>query len=489
VKPKPPARNPYLSQNELKALGRLMGALRPAKLATVRGAEIFQAGVRKGERYTVADLDDMARNFKLARGVIDPPLVTGHDEEQAFLEGSGLPAAGWLVRVYRRGAKLFGDFGGVPRSIAKLINARAYKKVSVEIYDEDQHPEDTPAACKGKIVRRVALLGAELPQVKTLADLPLAEYSERPPVCRPWRLVGSVDCVKAADGKAVRVTRFAEGATMAADETTAAMVSAIKAAEPDLSDEFLASLTADQLTILLTDVSGGGPEAAEPAAGDGGAAAQAEWPEGVTRESAIADLVAAGEDQATLDAMSDDEVLALWQEKVGGAAPMSETRRLTATSTGATIAFNPRRFAEVEARLARAERQARALERDNKRLAADRAREAKAIRQRTVEAYCERWAREGYVLPRDVDRTAKVPNLYNRLLNADASKVKKFGEKSMTDFDSIVAEVEDRGPGFVRKFFSEKLAQPEGAKDGLHDVTEAAKKYAESRNGQAKKRA
>jgi hypothetical protein len=473
---KPPVKQSYLSQNELKSLGRLLGALRPAKLATVRNCEIFQAGVRKGERYTVADLDDMARNFKLARGVIDPPLVTGHDEEQAFLEGSGLPAAGWLVRVYRRGAKLFGDFGGVPRSIAKLINARAYKKVSVEIYDEDQHPEDTPAACKGKIVRRVALLGAELPQVKTLADLPLAEYSEAPPVCRPWRLLGSVDSIKA--GNLTRVTCFAEGATMAADETTAAMVSAIKAAEPDLSDEFLASLTADQLTILLTDVSGGGPEAAEPAAGGGDAAAQAEWPEGVTRESAIADLVAAGEDQASLEAMSDDEVLALWQEKVGGgAAPMSEPKKPAPVSP----VVMARRFAELDRRLKAAEARAKTIDKESRR-------RQQAERARAVEAYCERWQREGYVLPREVDKGAKVPNLYHRLMQADGVRVKKFGEASLTDFDSIVAEVEDRGPGFVRKFFSEKLGQPE-AGSHLADVTEAAKKYAEARNGQAKKRA
>jgi hypothetical protein len=470
---KAPLKSSYLSQNELKSLGRLLGALRPAKLATVRNCEIFQAGVRKGERYTVADLDDMARNFKLARGVIDPPLVTGHDEEQAFLEGSGLPAAGWLVRVYRRGAKLFGDFGGVPRSIAKLINARAYKKVSVEIYDEDQHPEDTPAACKGKIVRRVALLGAELPQVKTLADLPLAEYSEAPPVCRPWRLLGSVDSIKA--GNLTRVTCFAEGATMAADETTAAMVSAIKAAEPDLSDEFLASLTADQLTILLTDVSGGGSEGTENGTPATDAAAQAEWPEGVTRDSAIADLVAAGEDQATLDAMSDDEILALWQEKVGGAAPMSET----ATNRPAPVSplVVARRFAELDRRLKAAESRAKAIDKESQR-------RAKAERARTVEAYCERWAREGYVLPREVDRGAKVPNLYHRLMAADGTRVQKFGETQATAFDAAVAEIEERGPGFVRRFFSEKLAQPEG---GLTDVEEAARAYADKRNKQGKR--
>lgn len=210
MKPKPPAPNRYLSQVELKSLGRLMGALRPAKLATVRGAELFEAGEHRGEPYTVAHLNEMARNFKLAQGVVDPPMVTGHEEDQSFLNDSQLPAAGWLIKVYRRGTKLFGDLGGIPRSIAKLINARAYRKVSVEIYDEP--PEGAPAGCKGKMIRRVAILGAELPQVKTLADLPLAEYSETPPpVCVPWQLTGSVDIIK--DGKTVRVTRFAEGPT------------------------------------------------------------------------------------------------------------------------------------------------------------------------------------------------------------------------------------------------------------------------------------
>jgi hypothetical protein len=471
VKPKPPARNPYLSQNELKALGRLMGALRPAKLATVRGAEIFQAGVHRNITYTVDDLKDMVTNFSAGRGAVDPPLVVGHDDDQSFLSDSGLPAAGWLIRVYRRGAKLFGDFGGVPRSIAKLINARAYRKVSAEVYDEP--PEGAPPACKGKMLRRVALLGGDLPQIKTLSDLPLAEYSERPPVCTPWRLVGSVDSIKT--GNLTRVTCFAEGATMAADETTAAMVSAIKAAEPDLSDEFLASLTADQLTILLTDVSGGGPEGTENGTPATDAAAQAEWPEGVTRDSAIADLVAAGEDQATLDAMSDDEILALWQEKVGGAAPMSET----ATNRPAPVSplVVARRFAELDRRLKAAESRAKAIDKESQR-------RAKAERARTVEAYCERWAREGYVLPREVDRGAKVPNLYHRLMAADGTRVQKFGETQATAFDAAVAEIEERGPGFVRRFFSEKLAQPEG---GLTDVEEAARAYADKRNKQGKR--
>lgn len=462
----------YLSQNELKALGRLMGALRPAKLAVVRGAEIFSAGVHRGITYTVDDLKDMVTNFAAGKEQVSPPLVVGHEEDQSFLQDSGLPAAGWLIRVYRRGAKLFGDFGGIPRSIAKLINARAYKKVSVEIYDEP--PEGAPPACKGKMLRRVALLGAELPQVKTLADLPLAEYSEAPPVCSPWRLAGNVDSSNASGaGQPCRVTYFAEGVTMA-DEAAQAMMAAVKAAMPNLSQEFLDSLSEEQLAMLLSGVSGGGTE--EGGGGTETTATAAEWPEGVTRESAIADLVAAGEDAATLEALSDDELLALWTEKVGSA--MSETNTATATATVQPPAITPQRFTELERRLSVAEARAKRADKESHR-------RERAERERTVNAYCERWAREYYVLPAEVDRTSTVPNFYHELMEADGTRVRKFGEKNMTQFDRLVALVESRGPGFVRRFFSEKLAQPEGSE--TQAVEDAAKAYAAKRNGQQKR--
>jgi hypothetical protein len=229
--------------------------------------------------------------------------------------------------------------------------------------------------------------------------------------------------------------------------------------------------------MLLQGVSGGDAGGGDAGGGDGGApAAQAEWPEGVTRESAIADLVAAGEDQATLDAMSDDELLALWQEKVGGgAAPMSEPSKPAAPVSPVVMA---RRFAELDRRLKAAE--ARAKHADKESL-----RRMKAERERTVNAYCERWAREGYVLPREVDKGAKVPNLYHRLMAADGTRVQKFGETQATAFDAAVAEIEERGAGFVRRFFSEKLAQPEGGE--MADVVAEAKRYAEQRNKFLKK--
>lgn len=147
------------------------------KLATVKGVEIFQAGEhREGKAYTVADLDQMVDNFAELQEVLKPPVVVGHEEDQSFLENSGYPSAGGVVRVWREADTLYADFAEVPETIARLINGRAYRAVSAEVYDDFEHQGKR----YGKTLRRVALLGGELPQIKTLADLPLADYSERP---------------------------------------------------------------------------------------------------------------------------------------------------------------------------------------------------------------------------------------------------------------------------------------------------------------------
>src|SRR5262249_32996433 len=87
-----------------------------------------------------------------------------------------------------------------------------------------------------------------------------------------------------------------------------------------------------------------------------------------------------------------------------------------------------------------------------------------ATRERTVKTYCEKWVREGYILPRDADAGAKVPNLYHRLMQASATRVMKFGEggATLSEFDSLVAEVEARGPGHVRLYGERVREQPPG---------------------------
>jgi hypothetical protein len=192
-------------------------ATRPApgrpKLARVPGIEIFQAGDWKGTNYTEKDIDDIVENFeKFSRPeaqLVRVPLVIGHEEDQKLMkENTGFPKDGTIARVWKwkgpcrwcggtgrmeaggvrfrcpscRGkgkvVQLRGDAEEIPPNVAGPIDQRRYDRVSAEIYDEDQIPEGVPAT--GKMLRRVACLGGDLPHVKPLAALPYTEYSERP---------------------------------------------------------------------------------------------------------------------------------------------------------------------------------------------------------------------------------------------------------------------------------------------------------------------
>lgn len=147
---------------------------------SLHDVEIFAAGEHRDKQYTSADLDDMVRNFKRFCTDQKPgfrvPLVIGHEETQEYLDRSDLPAAGWASRVWRDGDKLMADFEDVPEKVARLLRGKAYRTVSSEVYDEP--PEGIPA--HGKMLRRVALLGGDIPQLKDLDDIPVPRaHSEK----------------------------------------------------------------------------------------------------------------------------------------------------------------------------------------------------------------------------------------------------------------------------------------------------------------------
>jgi hypothetical protein len=131
--------------------------------------------VHRGKPYSDADLDEMIGNFNQSSAGSKPlvrvPAVLGHEENQEYLDRSDLPAAAWAKRIYREGHILKADFGDMPPKVTKLIKSRAYRTVSAEIYDDP--PEGVPG--QGKMLRRVAFLGGEIPQVKSLEDIPAPE--------------------------------------------------------------------------------------------------------------------------------------------------------------------------------------------------------------------------------------------------------------------------------------------------------------------------
>jgi hypothetical protein len=97
----------------------------------------------------------------------DVPAVLGHDE--------GQPAYGVAVKTWRNGPKLMADIVNVPASVAAAVKAGQYFQTSAEVYD-DTGEAGLPAG-GGCMLRRIALLGADIPQVKTLSDLPKPDGS------------------------------------------------------------------------------------------------------------------------------------------------------------------------------------------------------------------------------------------------------------------------------------------------------------------------
>jgi len=148
----------------------------PGKLKTrdVNDVEILDAGTwdaSTGEiTLTDKELDEMVANTNklIALGLLAPPVKLGHPRNQKLLQQEGWPAAGWVGNLRKKGSKIVADLRKVPETLADLIDASSYRKVSCEFWksgfkvgSKDWSP----------VLTAVALLGEELPAVATLDDL------------------------------------------------------------------------------------------------------------------------------------------------------------------------------------------------------------------------------------------------------------------------------------------------------------------------------
>ena len=144
----------------------------------IDGVAIFAVGTWNYMKFTEDDLSMIADNTNklLADGQHKPPLKFGHSDEQ-IIEGQydGDPALGWVenLRVEQRSREaedgtttselqLIADFKDVPDIVVLAIEHNLYRSVSVEM-DYIRY--------YGWFLTGVALLGADLPAVKTLDDL------------------------------------------------------------------------------------------------------------------------------------------------------------------------------------------------------------------------------------------------------------------------------------------------------------------------------
>lgn len=139
--------------------------------AEILGREIFKAGTYYGRKYSEADLDTIAKNTNelIAEGKHRAPSKLGHDDSQTFAKMNGLPAVGWVTRVFRKGTSLFADFADVPKLVADAIQKKLYNSVSSEIYLEEHAKREF--GVKGPVLRAVAWLGADVPKVKGMSPL------------------------------------------------------------------------------------------------------------------------------------------------------------------------------------------------------------------------------------------------------------------------------------------------------------------------------
>jgi len=136
-------------------------------LKEIKGVEIFSAGTWNGDTFTTKDLDNMVQAFKDTAKTVRPFLKLGHSDEQKLLEAEGLPAAGWIGNIYRKGEKLIADFIDIPTKIFELIENKSYRNVSSEIYFDISIKDQKYS----RLLSAVALLGAETPAVMNLSDI------------------------------------------------------------------------------------------------------------------------------------------------------------------------------------------------------------------------------------------------------------------------------------------------------------------------------
>jgi hypothetical protein len=145
---------------------------------TTKPFTIFTADPEPGPRkYTRDQLQVIAENFnggikRRFNEDLKNPLVIGHEEDQQILKRSDLPAAGWVDKVWVDGDRLMGQATRVPDPVRSWIDSGLYRTWSAEIY------RDYKGA--GPALRRVALLGADIPHKKDLGELAWENNHEEP---------------------------------------------------------------------------------------------------------------------------------------------------------------------------------------------------------------------------------------------------------------------------------------------------------------------
>lgn len=132
---------------------------------TLPDVEILKVGTWNGDDYDRQDLEDIADAF--GDLPFSPPAKLGHDEKQRILQNSGYPAAGYVASLRVEGDRLLATLRDVPKKLAAVIRAKGYSKISSEVWFNFRYEGKRYA----KVLRAVALLGANVPAVMNIDDI------------------------------------------------------------------------------------------------------------------------------------------------------------------------------------------------------------------------------------------------------------------------------------------------------------------------------
>jgi hypothetical protein len=141
------------------------------------GGPVMGIGSPKGgEHITKSRLAQIVEGSSELRqlGELRGPVKLGHSQTQELLRASGLtegemPAAGWVenLRLNEDGTRVLADFKRVPKVLASLIKAGAYRTRSAEL---KKVVSQTNGRTYEMVIDGVVLQGAKAPAIRTLDD-------------------------------------------------------------------------------------------------------------------------------------------------------------------------------------------------------------------------------------------------------------------------------------------------------------------------------
>ncbi len=127
--------------------------------------EVFATGKWNGDDYSEKDLDQMVEAFGDLKDKWRPFLKLGHGDNKHNFDQ---PALGYADSLKRVGQKLVATFVNIPKVVKEAIDKGLYKKRSAEVYWDYQ----TEGKKYPRVLKACALLGASVPAITVLADIP-----------------------------------------------------------------------------------------------------------------------------------------------------------------------------------------------------------------------------------------------------------------------------------------------------------------------------